>query len=93
FEITAPALLSDFDTADQVITMLRAAGISIALDDFGTGYSRLSHIHRLGFDKLKIDKSCVMNFDRDARCMNSTRSVANLCQNLGIASGAEGVES
>ncbi|MHC2572880.1 EAL domain-containing protein (putative c-di-GMP-specific phosphodiesterase class I) [Rhizobium leguminosarum] len=73
--------------------MLRAAGISIALDDFGTGYSSLSHIHRLGFDKLKIDKSFVMNFDRDARCMNITRSVANLCQNLGIASVAEGVES
>ncbi|MGO7376186.1 putative bifunctional diguanylate cyclase/phosphodiesterase [Rhizobium ruizarguesonis] len=93
FEITETALLSDFDTADQVISMLRAAGISIALDDFGTGYSSLSHIHRLAFDKLKIDKSFVMNFDRDARCMNITRSVANLCQNLGIASVAEGVES
>ncbi|MBY5569116.1 EAL domain-containing protein [Rhizobium leguminosarum] len=67
-----------------------AAGISIAL---GAGYSSPSHIHRLGFDKLKIDKSFVMNFDRDARCMNITRSVANLCQNLGIASVAEGVES
>ncbi|XAZ24008.1 EAL domain-containing protein [Sinorhizobium sp. B11] len=93
FEITETALLSDFDTADQVIGMLRAAGISIALDDFGTGYSSLSHIHRLAFDKLKIDKAFVMNFDRDARCMNITRSVANLCQNLGIASVAEGVES
>lgn len=93
FEITETALLSDFDTADQVIGVLRAAGISIALDDFGTGYSSLSHIHRLAFDKLKIDKAFVMNFDRDARCMNITRSVANLCQNLGIASVAEGVET
>jgi EAL domain-containing protein (putative c-di-GMP-specific phosphodiesterase class I) len=93
FEITETALLSDFDTADQVIGVLRAAGISIALDDFGTGYSSLSHIHRLAFDKLKIDKAFVMNFDRDARCMNITRSVASLCQNLGIASVAEGVES
>ena len=93
FEITETALLSDFDTADQVISVLRGAGISIALDDFGTGYSSLSHIHRLAFDKLKIDKSFVMNFDRDARCMSITRSVANLCQNLGIASVAEGVES
>ncbi len=93
FEITETALLSDFDTADQVIGVLRAAGSSIALDDFGTGYSSLSHIHRLAFDKLKIDKAFVMNFDRDARCMNITRSVASLCQNLGIASVAEGVES
>lgn len=93
FEITETALLSDFDTADQVIGVLRAAGISIALDDFGTGFSSLSHIHRLAFDKLKIDKAFVMNFDRDIRSMNITRSVANLCQNLGIASVAEGVES
>ena len=93
FEITETALLSDFDTAYEVIGLLRAAGITIALDDFGTGFSSLSHVHRLEFDKIKIDKSFVMQFDRDVRCMNITRSVANLCRNLGIASVAEGVES
>ncbi|MBB4567369.1 putative bifunctional diguanylate cyclase/phosphodiesterase [Rhizobium leucaenae] len=93
FEITETALLSDFDTAYDVISLLRAAGITIALDDFGTGFSSLSHIHRLEFDKIKIDKSFVMQFDRDVRCMSITRSVANLCRNLGIASVAEGVES
>ncbi|TCL75560.1 EAL domain-containing protein [Rhizobium sp. BK251] len=93
FEITETALLSDFDTAYDVIGVLRAAGISIALDDFGTGYSSLSHIHRLEFDKLKIDKGFVMKFDREPRCVSITRSVASLCQNLGIAAVAEGVES
>ncbi|OCJ17613.1 diguanylate cyclase [Rhizobium sp. AC44/96] len=93
FEITETALLSDFATADRVVSLFRAAGVTIALDDFGTGYSSLSHVHRLAFDKLKIDKSFVMNLDRDTRCLNITRSVANLCQNLGIASVAEGVES
>jgi diguanylate cyclase (GGDEF)-like protein len=93
FEITETALLSDFDTASETIGMLRAAGITIALDDFGTGFSSLSHIHRLEFDKIKIDKSFVMQFERDVRCMNITRSVADLCHNLGIASVAEGVES
>jgi diguanylate cyclase (GGDEF)-like protein len=93
FEITETALLSDFDTAYEVIGMLRSAGITIALDDFGTGFSSLSHIHRLEFDKIKIDKSFVMQFERDMRCMNITRSVADLCHNLGIASVAEGVET
>ncbi|MDE1990892.1 MAG: EAL domain-containing protein [Rhizobiaceae bacterium] len=93
FEITETALLSDFNTAYEVIGLLRATGITIALDDFGTGFSSLSHIHRLEFDKIKIDKSFVMQFDRDVRCMNITRSVANLCRNLGIVSVAEGVES
>ncbi|KAA0699466.1 EAL domain-containing protein [Neorhizobium sp. P12A] len=93
FEITETALLSDFDTAYEVIGMLRSAGITIALDDFGTGFSSLSHIHRLEFDKIKIDKSFVMQFEQDMRCMNITRSVADLCHNLGIASVAEGVET
>ncbi|WFU09459.1 EAL domain-containing protein [Rhizobium sp. CB3090] len=93
FEITETALLSDFDTAYEVISLLRTAGITIALDDFGTGFSSLSHVHRLEFDKIKIDKSFVMQFERDVRCMNITRSVANLCRNLGIVSVAEGVES
>jgi diguanylate cyclase (GGDEF)-like protein len=93
FEITETALLSDFDTAFEVIGLLRAAGITIALDDFGTGFSSLSHIHRLEFDKIKIDKSFVLQFEKDVRCMNITRSVASLCHNLGIDSVAEGVES
>ncbi|PZM12036.1 putative bifunctional diguanylate cyclase/phosphodiesterase [Rhizobium tubonense] len=93
FEITETALLSDFDTAYEVIGLLRNAGITIALDDFGTGFSSLSHIHRLEFDKIKIDKSFVLQFEKDIRCMNITRSVASLCHNLGIDSVAEGVET
>jgi diguanylate cyclase (GGDEF)-like protein len=93
FEITETALLSDFDTAFEVIGLLRNAGITIALDDFGTGFSSLSHIHRLEFDKIKIDKSFVLQFEKDVRCMNITRSVASLCHNLGIDSVAEGVET
>jgi diguanylate cyclase (GGDEF)-like protein len=93
FEITETALLSDFDTAYEVIGLLRAAGITIALDDFGTGFSSLSHIHRLEFDKIKIDKSFVLQFEKDVRCMNITRSVASLCHNLGIDAVAEGVET
>ena len=85
--------MSDFDTAYEVIGLLRAAGITIALDDFGTGFSSLSHIHRLEFDKIKIDKSFVLQFEKDVRCMNITRSVASLCHNLGIDAVAEGVET
>jgi len=92
-EITETALLSDFDTAAEVVRMLRSAGASISLDDFGTGFSSLSHVHRLEFDKIKIDKSFVLKCDRDERSMNIIRSVANLCHNLSIQSVAEGIET
>ncbi len=93
FEITETALLSNFETAERMISLFRAAGIKVALDDFGTGYSSLSHVHRLAFDKLKIDRSFVQQMENDVRCRNIVKSVVDLSANLGIDCVAEGVES
>ena len=93
FEITETALLSNFETAERMIALFRAAGIKVALDDFGTGYSSLSHIHRLAFDKIKIDRSFVQQMETDTRCRNIVKSVVDLATNMGIDCVAEGVES
>lgn len=93
FEITETALLSNFETAERMISLFRSAGIKVALDDFGTGYSSLSHVHRLAFDKLKIDRSFVQQMESDARCRNIVKSVVDLSANLGIDCVAEGVET
>jgi diguanylate cyclase (GGDEF)-like protein len=93
FEITETALLSNFDTAAKMIALFRTAGIKVALDDFGTGYSSLSHIHRLEFDKVKIDRSFVQQMGHDVRCRNIVKTVVDLCSNMGIDCVAEGVET
>jgi diguanylate cyclase (GGDEF)-like protein len=93
FEITETALLSNFDTAARMINLYRAAGIAISLDDFGTGYSSLSHVHRLDFDKIKIDRSFVQQMSADRRSRNIVKSVIDLADNMAISCVAEGVET
>jgi diguanylate cyclase (GGDEF)-like protein len=91
-ELTETALMHDFDQAKEAINALRALGITIALDDFGTGYSSLGYVHRLPLDKIKIDRSFMADIDTDRGC-SLISTILDLCQNLGLDSIAEGVET
>ncbi|MEH3147105.1 MAG: EAL domain-containing protein [Methylobacterium frigidaeris] len=92
FELTETALMMDFDAAEASIRTLRQLGSRIALDDFGTGYSSLSYVHRLGLDKIKIDRSFTAGLG--TRTGESiVRTIFDLCANLGLECIAEGVET
>ncbi len=91
-ELTESSVLGDEEKSRQVINDLKAMGIKVALDDFGTGYSSLSHIHRLDFDYIKVDKTFVMQIERDRQAQAVVRSLLSLAENLGVKSIAEGVE-
>jgi predicted signal transduction protein with EAL and GGDEF domain len=93
FEITETAVTYDFVRAEHSIAALKAMGCSISLDDFGTGYSSLSHIHRLPFDKLKIDRCFVADIDTNPVSHKIVKSLAGLCADMEIACIVEGVET
>ncbi|MGF1758540.1 EAL domain-containing protein [Photobacterium sagamiensis] len=64
-EITEELLVQDEERTSKIIGKLQGLGISIALDDFGAGYSSLAYLSRFDFDKIKIDRSLVLNLDSD----------------------------
>ena len=79
FEITETAVMRDFDQARQALLALRELGARVALDDFGTGYSSLSYVHRLPFDRIKVDRSFTADIEADPACRNIVRTVLRIC--------------
>ncbi len=92
-EITESAIMDDPVRAQQTLEGLHAMGVDLSIDDFGTGYSSLAYLKRLPVDELKIDKSFVMNMERDADDAKIVRSTIDLGHNMGLRVVAEGIES
>jgi len=92
-ELTESALLVGIEVVTPVLQRLRRHGFSLALDDFGTGYSSLGYLRHLPFTKVKIDRSFVMDIERDERVLRMLEPMLRLCEVLGMSTVAEGVET
>jgi diguanylate cyclase (GGDEF)-like protein len=71
---------------------LRDLGIAVALDDFGTGFSSLSSLELLPITRVKLDRSLVSGLDVSPRSAAIAEAIIGMCQRLGLAITAEGVE-
>ncbi len=92
-EITESAAMMDSALTMDILTRLRLKGIELSLDDFGTGYSSLVELYRMPFSEMKIDKSFVIDVNRDKEAEIIVRSIVELGHNLGLKVCAEGVET
>jgi diguanylate cyclase (GGDEF)-like protein len=92
-EITESVILADPMRARLVLNRLSEMGVDLAIDDFGSGYSSLAYLKRLPVRQIKIDRSFVMNMERDDNDAVIVRSTIDLGRNLGLLVVAEGVES
>lgn len=92
-EITETVLIDELAATTQVLSELKALGVSIDLDDFGTGFSSLRRLQRMPIDRIKIDRGFtkgICDNDADAAIV---RAIMALGHSLGKAVVAEGIET
>jgi EAL domain-containing protein (putative c-di-GMP-specific phosphodiesterase class I) len=77
----------------ETLRQLHAFGVKIALDDFGTGFSSLSYLRSFPFDRIKIDRSFVMDLGLRDDATAIIRAILGLGRSLHIPVTAEGVET
>jgi diguanylate cyclase (GGDEF)-like protein len=92
-EITESLFIDNVEATLASLHSLRALGVRVALDDFGTGYSSLSYLRSFPFDKLKIDRSFIVDLLAHKGATAIIRAITTLADALGMETTAEGVEN
>lgn len=92
-EITESAVMKDPVRARSVLTQLSEMGIQLDIDDYGTGFSSLAYLKMLPVNGLKIDKSFVIDMEKDHNDKIIVQSTIDLAHNLNLIVIAEGVET
>jgi len=93
FEITERSSLHSMENAKEQVARLRAAGFRIAVDDLGAGYAGLTSIALLQPDIVKLDMELVRGLESSPTRCTLIAGMLALCNQLGIAVIAEGVET
>lgn len=92
-ELTETVLMDNADDTVRVLNTLKDMGVHLAIDDFGTGYSSLVYLKRFPIDKLKIDRSFVMDLSHDPDDAAIVAATIALGHSLKRSVIAEGVET
>jgi diguanylate cyclase (GGDEF)-like protein len=92
-EITEGSVMNDAENSIVQLHALRELGLHLAIDDFGTGYASLSYLRRFPLDRLKIDRSFIMQLNTSKQDDTIVRTVIELAHALGLSVTAEGVET
>lgn len=92
-ELTETVLLRQDTRSLLELRALQEAGVRLAFDDFGTGFASFSTLKDFPVDKLKIDKSFVVDLPNSAHSRAIVGGIAYLAKNLGLELVAEGVET
>jgi diguanylate cyclase (GGDEF)-like protein len=91
-EITENTAMGDMEQGSNFVAELQQMGIRVSIDDFGTGYSSLGYLRRMPIDKIKIDRSFIMDMAGSDSDMMIVKTMITLAHGLGKRILAEGVE-
>jgi diguanylate cyclase (GGDEF)-like protein len=92
-EFTETVLIKNAAAAKKATEALRALGVRIVLDDFGKGYASVGYLQEYQFDKVKLDKSLVRNFNSDISNQHVVHGTVLIAKGISAEVTAEGIES
>jgi len=93
FEITESTAITEFESANGFIQILREQGHQVCLDDFGAGSACFQYLQALHVDFVKIDGRYIRSAHQSERERYMLRAMATLCHDLGIRTVAEMIEN
>lgn len=92
-EITESCLHANITAARTLIVSLRNQGIRITIDDFGTGSNSLTLLRSLPFDRIKIDRSFVIELTNNTDSAAIVDAIALVGKGLKLPLTAAGIET
>lgn len=92
-EVTETYLVTDPVVANRNLDVIRKFGVGIALDDFGTGYASIGFLRNFRFEKLKLDRTMIVDAGRDTGSLAMMASSIAVARAMDMSVTAEGVET
>ena len=91
-ELTESILLKNEQSVLDTVAYWKERHIQLSIDDFGTGYSSLAYLKRFKVDKLKIDRSFIINLFKNDEDRAIVLAMIQIARSLNLRTIAEGVE-
>lgn len=92
-EFTETIMVRNIARLTSAAEELHAHKLRVLIDDFGSGYSSLGMLKNVPLDVLKLDRSFVIDLDRDQKAKDVVVGALALAHTLGMTVTAEGVET
>jgi diguanylate cyclase (GGDEF)-like protein len=91
-EVTESMIFDDQARVAELLSTIRAKGVSLALDDYGRGYSSLSRLKSLPLSTVKMDKEFVHGAGDKGQADAILRSTITMAHEMKLDVVCEGVE-
>ncbi len=92
-ELTESLLVKDVSHTVYIMNKLKAMGVQLVIDDFGIGYANLSYLKEFPVDKIKLDRSFLLDLVNKKNNAAIAQAIINLGHDLHLKVLAEGVET